>query len=124
MFFQLEKRELIDREAGRVTVVDTGTDHINISIRELGTCNLSIGRAIEPKKGMAIVNAGIRKERSMEQRRTPALGFIELLYKYLGIPREHVYVTLTEHKGEDFHLAETCTNVHGFRTHRLSIKRC
>lgn len=87
-------------------VMDTGTDHISISIREFGTYNLSIGRVKEPEKGIAVVNADIRNGRSMQQRRTLTLGFIELLSKSMNIPKEHIYVTLTEHKGEDFHLFE------------------
>lgn len=87
-------------------VMDTGADHISISIREFGTYNLSIGRVKEPEKGVAVVNADIRNGRSMEQRRKLALGFISLLNKLLHIPEDHIYVTLTEHKGEDFHLVE------------------
>jgi phenylpyruvate tautomerase PptA (4-oxalocrotonate tautomerase family) len=87
-------------------VMDTGTDHISISIREFGTYNLSIGRVKEPEKGVAVVNADIRNGRSIEQRRKLALGFIALLNKLMRIPEEHIYVTLTEHKGEDFHLVE------------------
>lgn len=87
-------------------VMDTGTDHISISIREFDTYNLSIGRVKEPEKGVAVVNADIRNGRSMEQRRALTLGFIDLLSKSMNIPEQHIYVTLTEHKGEDFHLFE------------------
>jgi hypothetical protein len=86
--------------------MDTGTDHISISIREFGTHNLSIGRATEPEKGIAVVNADIREGRTMQQRRTLTLGFMALLQKQWNIPKEQMYVTLTEHKGEDFHLLE------------------
>lgn len=87
-------------------IMDTGTDHISISIREFDTYNLSIGRVKEPEKGVAIVNADIRQGRSIEQRRKLTLGFMELLNKSFNIPNAHIYVTLTEHKGEDFHLHE------------------
>ena len=86
--------------------MDTGTDHISISIREFGTYNLSIGRADEPEKGIAVVNADIREGRTMKQRRTLTLGFMDLLEDAWNIPKEQMYVTLTEHKGEDFHLLE------------------
>jgi len=86
--------------------MDTGTDHISISIREFGTHNLSIGRVKEPERGIAVVNADIREGRTIEQRRTLTLGFMELLHKSFDIPKEQMYVTLTEHKGEDFHLFE------------------
>lgn len=87
-------------------VMDTGTDHISISIREFGTHNLSIGRVNRPEQGIALVNADIREGRTMAQRRTLTLGFMDLLHKTWAIPKEHMYVTLTEHKGEDFHLLE------------------
>ena len=87
-------------------VMDTGTDHVSISIRQWGTHDLSIGRARQPEKGVALVNADIREGRTLQQRRTLALGFMELLEKTWQIPREQMYVTFTEHKGEDFHLAE------------------
>ena len=87
-------------------IMDTGTDHISISIREFGTHNLSIGRVTEPERGIALVNADIREGRTMEQRRRLTLGFMDLLHQQLNIPKKHMYVTLTEHKGEDFHLLE------------------
>ena len=87
-------------------VMDTGTDHISISIRELGTYNLSIGRVKEPEQGVAVVNADIREGRTMEKRRTLTLGFMDLINKSFNIPVTNMYVTLTEHKGEDFHLFE------------------
>lgn len=88
------------------TTMDTGTDHISISIREFGTHNLSIGRVKSPEKGIALVNADIREGRTIKQRRTLTLGFMDLLHQAWDIPKEHIYVTLTEHKGEDFHLVE------------------
>jgi len=87
-------------------VMDTGTDHISISIREFGTHNLAIGRVKDPEKRVAVVNADIREGRTIQQRRALTLGFMDLLSKTWGIPKEHMYVTLTEHKGEDFHLLE------------------
>lgn len=87
-------------------IMDTGTDHISISIREFGTHNLSIGRVKEAEKGVAVVNADIREGRTIKQRRTLTLGFMDLLHETWRIPKEHMYVTLTEHKGEDFHLLE------------------
>ena len=87
-------------------VMGSGTDHIGISIRESGTYDLSIGRVAEPERGVAILDADIRRGRTLEQRRALAVGFVDLLQKMLNIPREHAYVTITEHKGEDFHMSE------------------
>lgn len=88
------------------SIMDTGTDHISISIREFGTYNLSVGRVQEPEKGVALVNADIREGRTIEKRRALTLGFMDLLHQTWKIPKEHMYVTLTQHKGDDFHLLE------------------
>lgn len=87
-------------------VMDTGTDHICVTIREYGVHNLSIGRVKDPHQGIAVVNADIREGRTLQQRRELTLGFMALLHVSWGVPKEQMYVTLTEHKGEDFHLVE------------------
>jgi len=87
-------------------VMDTGTEHIAVSVREHDTFNLDLGRANDHEKGIALVNADIRNGRSMSQRRDLAVGFIDIMEDLLDVPREQVYVTFTQHKGEDFHLAE------------------
>ena len=87
-------------------VMDTGTDHIAISIREHETYNLDIGRVKDQKKGVALVNADIREGRELNKRRELALGFIHSLNELANVPVKNIYVTLSEHKGEDFHLHE------------------
>jgi len=86
--------------------MDTGTDHIATTIRELGTYNLDIGRVEDHELGVALVNADIREGRDLQKRRELALGFIEILNDLVNIPVKNIYVTFTEHKGEDFHLHE------------------
>ena len=86
--------------------METKTDHIATAIREHGAHNLDIGRAEDREDGVAHVNADVRLGRTIEQRRTLALGFIEILHELAGVPPENLYVTFTEHKGEDFHLNE------------------
>jgi len=87
-------------------VMGTGTDHISISVREYDTYNLFIGRVEDNKEGVALVNADIREGRELIQRRSLALGFMGIIFDVWGIPHQNVYVTFTEHKGEDFHLHE------------------
>jgi phenylpyruvate tautomerase PptA (4-oxalocrotonate tautomerase family) len=87
-------------------VMNTGTDHISISIREFGTYNLFIGRVKDQEEGVALVNADIREGRDISQRRALALGFLEIINDIWQIPPRNAYVTFTEHKGEDFHLQE------------------
>jgi phenylpyruvate tautomerase PptA (4-oxalocrotonate tautomerase family) len=87
-------------------IMDTGTDHISTSIREFGTYNLDIGKVKDHTQGVGLVNADIREGRTLQQRRSLALGFMQALNEVLEIPREQMYVTFTEHKGEDFNLKE------------------
>jgi phenylpyruvate tautomerase PptA (4-oxalocrotonate tautomerase family) len=87
-------------------VMVSGTDHIGLSLRECGTHDLSIGGALEPERGVAIVDADVRRGRSLEQRRALALGCMRLLQEHFGVPPEQVYVVFTEHPGEDFHLSD------------------
>ena len=54
------------------SVMDTGTDHIATSIRELGTYNLDIGRVKDHELGVALVNADIREGRELQKRRVLA----------------------------------------------------
>jgi phenylpyruvate tautomerase PptA (4-oxalocrotonate tautomerase family) len=86
--------------------MDTGTDHISISIREFGSHNLFIGRVKNQEEGVALVNADIREGRDIKKRRALALGFLEIIDEIWQIPPGNAYVTFTEHKGEDFHLQE------------------
>lgn len=87
-------------------IMDTGTDHISISVRECGTYDISLGRVSKPSQGVALINADLRQGRTIEQRRELALGFLDLLHKHFKIPHANMYVTFTEHQGEDFHLIE------------------
>ena len=52
------------------------------------------------------MNADIREGRTLQQRRTLTIKFMELINASFNIPAEHIYITHTEHKGEDFHLYE------------------
>lgn len=87
-------------------VMDTGTDHIALSIHEHSTYSLDLGRVDDHARGVGLVNADIRQGRGLDQRRRLALGLIAILNEVAVIPPEHVYVTLSEHPGEDFHLNE------------------
>lgn len=86
-------------------VMDTGTDHIAISIREYNKYSLSIGRA-NIKDDICLMNLDIREGRILEKRRELVLLFMDLIEKLFKVNRKNQYVTLTEHKGEDFHLVE------------------
>ena len=86
-------------------IMDTGTEHIAISIREYDKYNLSIGRA-DINDDICLMNLDIRIGRSIEKRRELALQYIEIVKNKFSIKTKNQYITFTEHKGEDFHLVE------------------
>ncbi len=86
-------------------VMDTGTDHIAISIREYEKYNLTIGRA-NPLDDLCLMNLDIREGRSIEQRRELALKFMAIVSELFHINSKNQYLTFTQHCGEDFHLIE------------------
>ena len=86
-------------------IMDTGVDHIAISIREYEKYNLTIGRA-SINDDICLMNLDIRVGRTIEKRRELALSYMEIVKENLGIDQKNQYITFTEHKGEDFHLIE------------------
>jgi phenylpyruvate tautomerase PptA (4-oxalocrotonate tautomerase family) len=88
------------------TVMDTGTDHIGVTLRSYGPGDLAFGRAEGPHGRIAFLNADIRKGRTADQKRRLALAIIDELHRTWGIPKKAVYVIYTEHDGENFQLEE------------------
>ncbi len=86
-------------------VMDTGTDHIAISIREYEKYALTIGRA-NPKEDICLMNLDIREGRSIEQRRELALRYMAIVNELFDVETKNQYITFTQHSGEDFHLIE------------------
>ena len=86
-------------------IMDTGTDHIAISIREYDKYSLTIRRA-GITDDICLMNLDIRVGRTIEKRRELALSYMEIVKENLGIDQKNQYITFTEHKGEDFHLVE------------------
>ena len=86
-------------------IMDTGTDHIAITIREYDKYSLTIGRA-NPTDDICLMNLDIREGRTIEKRRELALSFMNIVKQNFGIDTKNQYITFTEHKGEDFHLVE------------------
>lgn len=86
-------------------IMDTGTDHIAISIREYSKYNLTIGRA-NPEDDICLMNLDIREGRTIEQRRELALRYMNIVKNIFDVETENQYITFTQHPGEDFHLVE------------------
>lgn len=86
-------------------IMDTGTNHIAISIREYGKYSLTIGR-VNPENAICLMNLDIREGRTIGQRRELALRYMSIVKNNFNIETENQYVTFTQHPGEDFHLVE------------------
>lgn len=86
-------------------IMDTGTDHIAISIREYEKYNLTIGRA-NPTDDICLMNLDIREGRTIQQRRELALRYMAIVNEIFKIDNRNQYITFTQHTGEDFHLIE------------------
>lgn len=86
-------------------LMDTGTDHIAITLREYDKYSLTIGRA-DVNDDICLMNLDIRVGRTIEKRRELALKYMEIVKETFGINSKNQYITFTEHKGEDFHLVE------------------
>ncbi|HEX4384603.1 MAG TPA: tautomerase family protein [Myxococcales bacterium] len=84
-------------------VMDTGTDHIAVSLRCCATADLTFGRATDPSR-IAFMNADLRQGRTAKQKRDFALSVIDELEGVFGVPRPAVYVIFTEHDGPDFQM--------------------
>lgn len=83
-------------------VMDTGTDHIAVTLRCLGEHDLVFRRARGGR--IAFLNADLRNGRTADQKRRLALALISDLGTILGVAPESAYVIYTEHDGENFQL--------------------
>jgi phenylpyruvate tautomerase PptA (4-oxalocrotonate tautomerase family) len=100
-----EKRRLAEAVVGHFAkIMDTGTDHIGITFRAYGRYDLVFGRAEEPEKGIAFLDADIRRGRTADQKRRLALAIMDELERTWRVPKRSVYVVYTEHDGENFQL--------------------
>ncbi|AXX91286.1 tautomerase [Malaciobacter molluscorum LMG 25693] len=100
------KREFIKQiQNSFAEVMQTKTDHIAISIKEVEKYDLSIGRAIEGDE-ICLMNLDIREGRSIEQKREVALRFMSIVNNLFEINNRNQYITFTQHNGNDFHLIE------------------
>ena len=85
-------------------IMETGKDHIAVSIRELGDTNLSLGRA--KNEFICLMNLDIRAGRTKKQKLKLIKTLISGVEKFFFIKKIHQYVTITNHHGLDFNFYE------------------
>ena len=88
-------------------IMQTGSDHIAVSLKIINKNSLKLGRAMNSDK-ICIMNLDIRIGRTFKQKRALAISYMRIFNDILQIKQQNQYITFTEHKGEDFHLMEKC----------------
>ena len=86
-------------------IMQTGTDHIAITLRELEKENISLGR-VHKNDTLCLMNLDIRSGRSKKQKIELVKTFMHGVEKYLKINKNNQYITFTNHKGIEFNFYE------------------
>lgn len=85
-------------------IMQTGTDHIAVSFREVSKNSVFLGRSMN--KSIILMNLDIRFGRKFSQKRDLAINYMNAAKDILEIDLKNQYLTFTSHDGEDFHLLE------------------
>lgn len=86
-------------------IMRTGSDHIGISVSQLRSYSLFLGRA-KKNEQICLMKFDIRSGRTEAQKRAIVIVLMDYIKKNLGIKICNQYLTYTEHPGEDFNLYE------------------
>ena len=86
-------------------IMQTGTDHIAITLRELEKENISLGR-VHKNDTLCLMNLDIRSGRSKKQKIELVKTLMHGVEKYLKINKNNQYITFTNHKGIEFNFYE------------------
>ncbi len=86
-------------------IMQTGTDHIAITLRELEKENISLGR-VHKNDTLCLMNLDIRSGRSKKQKIELVKTFMHGVEKYLKINKNNQYITFTNHRGIEFNFYE------------------
>ena len=86
-------------------IMQTGTDHIAVTLRELDKNSLSLGR-VNRKEPICLMNFDIRSGRTSEQQLKLIKTLIIGVQETFGIRKTNQYVTVTNHSGNEFNFFE------------------
>ena len=86
-------------------IMQTGTDHIAITLRELEKENVSLGR-VKNNDHVCLMNLDIRLGRTKKQKLELVKTFIIGVERIFGIHRDNQYITFSNHQGIDFNFYE------------------
>ena len=102
---KLKKDFIVFIEKSFSKIMQTGKDHIAITIRELEKESLSLGRAGE-NESICLMNFDIRSGRTKKQKIELVKKLISGVEKFFQIKKSNQYVTFTNHKGIEFNFYE------------------
>ena len=86
-------------------IMETGTSHIAVSLREFPKDGLALG--LQKSRGsVCFMNLDVRKGRSKKKKRDLVKCYMKAVTKYFGISKENQYLTFTSHPGDDFNTYE------------------
>ena len=102
---QVKEEFIIFIEKSFSKIMQTGTDHIAITIKEFEKGNLSLGR-VSNNEYVCLMNLDIRLGRTENQKLELVKTLIIGVEKLFGVNKNNQYVTLTNHKGDDFNFYE------------------
>lgn len=86
-------------------IMETGTDHIAISIKEYEKNNLSLGRA-QKNEDVCLMNLDIRTGREKKQIEKLIKTIMMGVNKIFKIKVTNQYTTITNHPGDEFNFFE------------------
>ena len=86
-------------------IMQTGIDHIAVTIRELERESISLGRA-NKNEDICLMNLDIRSGRTSEQKIKLVRDLISGVENFFEIKKSNQYVTITSHPGEEFNFFE------------------
>lgn len=94
-----QKEAFADRVTDLYTTeMSTTAGHVAVTIRERGSADLHLGRAVDGP--LLFLDAEIRRGRSFERKRAFALEAMAYVGETFDVPDENMKVVFTEHPGE------------------------
>jgi hypothetical protein len=84
-------------------VMNTGTDHVAVSLRCAAREDIFFGRAADPAR-VALLDFDVRRGRTMGQKRELAMAVFGELQRTFAIAPSGAYLVYTEHDGPDFQM--------------------
>jgi len=84
-------------------IMNSDTNNIAISLREVDKYNLSLGRA-NTSDDICFISLDIAEGKTLEQRRELAKSFTSIVKTNFQVDENNQFITFTQHEEEGYHL--------------------